>query len=104
MFFGPQSIGSDGSSLTLYWDVIGDNVRYAVISDSNLFYGSDTVITNIILTAAVNSGNVTPQGSFHYNVVRSGVLEDLYNTPFGLSVARITMTAGSRPLAPSSNS
>ena len=46
------------------------------------------------MTAAVNSGAVTPQGSFHYIVVRSGVLEDLYNTPFGLSTARLTLTAG----------
>ena len=95
-----MSIGSDGSSLSLYWDRIGNNIRYAVISSSGLFYGSDSVITNIILTAAANSGAVTPQGSFHYNLVRNGVLETLYNTPGGLSTARITMTAGSGATSP----
>ena len=98
VIYGPHSIGSDGSSLSLYWDRIRNNVRYT--SNSNLFYGSDTVIANIVMTAAVNSGAVTPQGSFHYNVVRNGVLETLYNTPLGLSVARITMTAGSGASSP----
>ena len=58
------------------------------------------MITNIVMTAAISTGNVTPQGSFHYNVVRNGVLETLYSTPLGLSTARVTMTAGSGSTSP----
>ena len=100
VIFGPYSIASDGSSLSLYWDVAFSNVRYAVISSSNLFYGSDSVITNIIMTAATSSGATTPQGSFHFLPVRNGVLETLYNTPLGVSTARVTMTAGSGATSP----
>ena len=100
VLYGPMSIGSDGSSLSLYWDVAFSNVRYAVISSSGLFYGSDSVITNIILTAATSSGNTTPQGSFHFLPVHDGVLETLYNTPLGVSTARVTMTAGSGATSP----
>ena len=100
ILFGPHPIGSDGSSLSLYWDVINSNVRYAVISSSNLFYGSDGVMTFLLLFHSVSAGPSTPEGSFIYKNVRNGALETLYPTAGGVSSARVTMYAGSGATSP----
>ena len=100
ILFGPHQISSDGSSLSLYWDVIGSYVRYAVISSSNLFYGSDSVLTFLLLFNSVSAGPSTPEGSFIYKPVRNSVLETIYPTAGGISVARINMSAGSGATSP----